>query len=410
MNKFYTTKNILVTLCFFFVAQFAKAQPEYVFDKYSHIDGADLKIGASYRYFNVKPGVDAIVTIKDMTGGVTLDELDGNSGYEEAFQPTINAPAYTNGYVEFEFTFVHSGGNAIFLQNEVPVSCIDIDGNFDYDGLGNSLHEFDQIFMGGGYTDFSGAGNEILVNENLSWSKGKNIGGNELPGRDTTYRHAMFTAVNANIGSFVARVGVTNNSAQDTYRLRSIYFKKFVYEFSILSLNNINQFSGLLQNNGAAHLNWSIEKSQLVSSVSLEKNNGAGFAPIYTKAFNNLQDATTMNYVDVNGGGLYRLKIVKRNGAEQVSQIIKLDASITGFKTYPTKVDNSIQVALNSKQNTNGTIQVIDFNGKILKQVTHKINKGINTVTVQELSSLPQGSYLIKLQSGEENFVSKFIK
>jgi Secretion system C-terminal sorting domain len=410
MNKFYTTKNILLTLCFFIATQIAMAQPEYVFNNYSHIGGTDLKIGASYRYFNVKSGVDAIVTITDMTDGVILDELDGTSGYDEAFQPTLYSPAYSNGYIEFEFKFVHSGNDVVYLQNEIPVSCIDIDGSNDYDGLGNSLHEFDQIFMGGGYTDFSGAGNEILVNENLLWSKGKNIGGNELPGRDTTYRNAMFTAVNANIGSFIARVGVTNNSSKDTYRLRSIYFKKFAYDFSILSVNNINQFSGVLNNTGAATLNWSIEKAELVNTVTLEKSNGAGFSSLYTKTLNNTQNAITMNYVDVNGGGLYRLKIVKRNGVEEYSQIVKLDATITGFKTYPTKVSNNIQIALNSKQNNNATVQIIDMNGKVLKQVQQKIAKGINNLSITELSNLTQGNYLIKLQSGEETYVSKFIK
>jgi hypothetical protein len=410
MKKFYSIKNFLLSFVFIVTIQAAMAQPEYIFNNYSHIGGTDLTVGATYRYYNVKPGVDAIVTIADMTGDVVLNEIDGASGYDEAFQPTLFSPAYSNGYVEFEFKFVHSGNDVIYLQNEIPVTCIDIDGSIDYDGLGNSLHEFDQIFMGGGYTDFSGAGSEILVNENLTWSKGQNIGGNELPGRDTTYKNAMFTAVNANIGSFVARVGVTNNSTMDTYRLRSIYFKKFTYDFSILALNNVNNFSGLLQANGAAKLNWSIEKAQLVNTITLEKSNGVGFAPIYSRTLNNVQDVTNMNYIDVNGGGLYRLKIVKRNGVEELSQIVKLDATITGFKTYPTKVGNSIQVALNSKQNNSSTIQVIDFSGKLIKQVNCKINKGINNVTVQDLNTLPQGNYMIRLQSGAESYVSKFSK
>ena len=74
------------------------AQPDYDFRNPTLITAAstDKKIGAQYRYKNVRSGTDAIVTITDIKK-VTLSELDGSGGYAEAFQPVIFAPAKTNG-------------------------------------------------------------------------------------------------------------------------------------------------------------------------------------------------------------------------------------------------------------------------------------------------------------------------
>jgi hypothetical protein len=76
----------------------------------------------------VKPGIDGIITITDMTGGMTLSELDGPSGFDEAFQPYINCAGNQKGYVEFQLDFVISGTFTPAMMTEVPLTAIDIDG------------------------------------------------------------------------------------------------------------------------------------------------------------------------------------------------------------------------------------------------------------------------------------------
>ena len=60
------------------------AQPDYDFSSGSLISGTDRQIGAQYRYTNVKPGVDAIVTITNISAGVKVSAIDAGSGYNEA--------------------------------------------------------------------------------------------------------------------------------------------------------------------------------------------------------------------------------------------------------------------------------------------------------------------------------------
>ncbi|MBA4166967.1 MAG: hypothetical protein H0X41_05395 [Chitinophagaceae bacterium] len=159
-----TLVKCLFLLCFF-VSMRVAAQPDYAFKNPLLISGTALQAGAVYKYSDVKPGVDAIMTLGYISPDVTVVELDGTSGYPEAIQPTLNLPAWTNGYLEMDIQFVDAGTISAAVQSEIAVTCIDVDGIPDNDGLGNSIHEFDEINLGGGYADFATVGGELSVSQ-----------------------------------------------------------------------------------------------------------------------------------------------------------------------------------------------------------------------------------------------------
>ena len=80
----------MLFLILFFVLQQATSQPDYSFTSRTHESGTDLQIGAVYLYQNVKSGTDARVTIINMTGGISLTDIDGSGGFTEALQPVIS--------------------------------------------------------------------------------------------------------------------------------------------------------------------------------------------------------------------------------------------------------------------------------------------------------------------------------
>jgi len=90
MKQKTTLKKLILISIIFLFTQTSQAQPDYVFTGAILESGTDLQIGAVYRFKDVKPGIDGIITILDMTGGMTLAQLDGPSGFDEAFQPYIN--------------------------------------------------------------------------------------------------------------------------------------------------------------------------------------------------------------------------------------------------------------------------------------------------------------------------------
>src|SRR5688572_27588078 len=100
------------------------SQPDYTFRNPSRISGTPNQVDAKYRFSRVKPGVDVIVTITEIKD-IELTELDGGDGYDEAFQPVIQVPRKTEGYVEFRMDFVNQGTSTLRSQSEVPLTAID---------------------------------------------------------------------------------------------------------------------------------------------------------------------------------------------------------------------------------------------------------------------------------------------
>src|SRR5436190_18484780 len=116
----------IIILLFFITSNKAFSQPDYDFRNPTLVSGTDKQIGAVYLFQTVKPGVDAFVTIKDITGGIILNTIDGGSGYAEALQPVLDVPPYANGYVEFDVDFVFAGTSTAMIQVEVPATPIDV--------------------------------------------------------------------------------------------------------------------------------------------------------------------------------------------------------------------------------------------------------------------------------------------
>lgn len=231
-----TTGNhimVFVFLLMFMTAFSTSAQVRYVFRNSTKISGTDRKVGALYRFPNVRTNTDALVSITAITGGITLTKLDGtSSGFDEALQPEISIPAHSKGYVEFTITFVTAGTTTPVIQTEVPITPIDVDGEL------NKVYEFDEIFLSSsGYVDYNLLGNALQLNYlSTNLVQGINTAGITYNGIDTSARQVMFSVVNANISSVILRVGANNTSSQSQDRLRSIYFQKFIYPNSVLNM------------------------------------------------------------------------------------------------------------------------------------------------------------------------------
>jgi len=243
------------------------AQPKYDFRNATKISGTSRQAGALYRFPNVRTGTDALVTITAITGGIVLDELDGtSSGFAEAFQPVITAPAHAKGYVEFSIVFVTAGTATPVVQTEIPVTPIDVDGK------NNNVFEFDDIYRySGSYVDYNTLGGELsLTYPSANWVEGKNTAGIDYGGVDTTAKQVMFTVVNASTSTLIVRTGADNKSNSSQQRLRSLYFKKFTYPNSILALNETRSNRAPVTNNPVNDRRVKVYPAAVRSSVTLK--------------------------------------------------------------------------------------------------------------------------------------------
>lgn len=322
---------VFVFLLVFFADFVANAQARYEFRNGTRISGTDRKVGAMYRFSNVRTGIDALVSITAITGGVTLTRLDGtSSGFDEALQPEITIPARSSGYVEFTISFVTTGTLLPAIQAEVAITPIDVDGET------NKVYEFDEIFRSGSsYVDYNLLGGAIKINY-LSGNlvQGINTAGITYNGVDTTAKQVMFSVVNANVSSVILRVGADNQSSTSQDRLRSIYFQKFTYPNSVLDMTDTNParnnnsisntstfkvFPSIFNNTvrinftatkpGVAHLRLVNYPGVIVKQQALDVQNGNNKFTI-----NNWGNIPAGNYIAIitQGNTTYHQKMIKQ--------------------------------------------------------------------------------------------------
>lgn len=416
-NEYSRSLYFILFVLLFLISKFGIAQPDYVFRNPTLLTGSstDKKVGAKYRFDNVKTGTDAFVTITDMTGGVKLTALDGGSGYDEAFQPSIDIPALGSGYVEFLFEFVKHGTSTAQTQIEVPITPIDVDG------IPLQVSEFDMIEQKNGYTQYNMLGIELafsLVNNVLGgvWAQGTNIAGIDYPGVDTSARQVMYTVTNANISSFTIRNGGTNLSLSTKNRLRSVYFKKFTYNNAvILAKSSLSDFAGIKKDK-KVELSWNLETGTAVKSVVVEKsgNTANDFTAIGEVWITTESNTSHYAFNDNNASGsvaYYRLKIVSANGQVSYSNVLafRLNETKQQFKMYPSVINDNATVNLNAAKAEQTTVQVVDLSGRTVFSKNISLQQGDNNIAINGLSNLHNGTYVAWIKAGDAIYSQKLM-
>jgi hypothetical protein len=403
---------VLAELLFLLISFTVAAQPEYTFRNGRLISGTDKQEGARYRYNNVRPGVDAFVTITDIDK-VSLSQLDGASGFDEAFQPYIKCPGKTKGFVEFRFDFLIAGTNLPALMLEVPVTAIDIDGYIYPD---EKVYEFDEF--DNGLTNlvlWDLLGTALKVNYKGNEVEALNKTAKDYPGIDTVQRDVMFTMIYTAVTSITIRAGVDNKSNTAVERLRSDYFKRFSYAASHLAKPALVTFTGL-EKSKKVDLQWTLDKDNTLSKIVVEKGSSPSqFNAIGEVWMGNANGKTNFNYTDITGisnVAYYRLKMVSVSGNVTYSNMLTFRSADDGsqsFKVYPSVVNSSVTVAVKGDQTGAATFQLLDYAGRVVKQQNITVQEGNNNVMVSGLGNVTTGNYVVSLKTSDNQVYTQKI-
>ena len=179
-------------------------------------------------------------------------------------------------------------------------------------------------------------------------------------------------------------------------------------------------FTGSLQNNTAALLNWNTENEMNVSQYVVEKStDGRNFAAIGTVAArgNNSTGIFTYSFTDYNAADqgtttvYYRLKITDANNAFKHSGIVKI--ALPGSKglitVSPNPAANELKAVITSPAAAKANWQIIDNFGRTVLQNAILIKKGDNTLTIN-ISNLAAGAYYLRITGGDVDIKTKFQK
>jgi len=387
----------------------AFCQPDYDFRNPTLISGTALQVNAVYLFQDVKPGVDATVTIKNITGTIYLSDIDGPSGYTEALQPILQVPPNASGYAEFEVNFFIANTSTPMIQVEIPATPIDVDGQNYGDGI---VKEFDELELINGYVNYDMQGGELNMNITGNWVTGNNVAAMDYPGVDTTPRQVMFTTVNAGISKFTFRSGAISTSATQRQRLRSVYFKKFAYANAFLSKPLLISFSGNSKDQKIV-LGWKVSATRQLASFEIEKSFDRRLFSQLTSMSNSASALYSFTDSEIPPSTIYyRLKMIMADNTVQYSNVLTFYATGSGtkiFKLYPAVITGNATVNIQSGRNEQTALQIFDINGRTVYHQQVALTPGNNSFTINGLGSLVKGNYVAAVHSGNTMQTQKIV-
>lgn len=159
-------------------------------------------------------------------------------------------------------------------------------------------------------------------------------------------------------------------------------------------------------------LTWNVAQELNVSHYEVERSsNGISFQKIATvKATNR----STYKYEDVlsaNGSYYYRLKIVDNDASYEYSEVVYLKRiSKTVVQVLSNPFADGIKIQLSIAQNSKGQINLYDAEGKLLRSERLTLVAGQSVYTLDNLSTLPSGTYFMEAIINDQRWKQKLLK
>lgn len=179
----------------------------------------------------------------------------------------------------------------------------------------------------------------------------------------------------------------------------------------ILSFNGIKDVSKVL-------LSWqtSSEQNSKLFDVEFSENGSTWTSIGQVKAAGT--STTQRTYVlthatPVNGVNYYRLKQVDLNGNFSYSNVVAINFTIKGVNisaVYPNPFVSRIKIDISSDRSEVVRIQVSDNLGRVLKTQSSAIQKGVNNIWLDNLSSLAPGIYNVQVKTSYSTYRYKLKK
>ena len=412
---------------------FPRAQAQgLVFKNSSLVSGTNGQINAVYRFPQVTTNVDALVTITGRSSSqVTLTSIDlTNLGFDKAFQPqvTYNGGTTPNGtsdwWMEFSISFVTATTTNTVNVASFNVTALDIDGNADkinewvgFYNLSTYTVENNSILQYGSIYEMVNSVNTAVGTKFVGpIANYTNI--------DTAATSVMATANYINQNNFRVRTGghsIGSSGASD--RMYSFWFKTFTFQAPV-NLNlpvTLQSFTAKLENKKPV-ISWVSSVEQQLSHYVIERStNGSEFSEAALVFANGTSSiASKYSFSDnamasLNKGMLYyRLRMVDADGKFTYSEtrLVKMNPTTASagiaIQAYPNPAVNEIRVTLPSGwQEKQIQYDIYAVNGQVMKSMNRQ---SASQTEVLNISTLPVGSYIIKVSAGTETATERFVK
>lgn len=192
---------------------------------------------------------------------------------------------------------------------------------------------------------------------------------------------------------------ITNKAnAYSNYRLPITTAGSTVVTNNLLPIY-LKSFSGVLNNNKIATLNWQMIAEENVSKYIVEKStNASTFEPFKTVATNKKHTYQTIDEQPIKGTNYYRLKIEDNAGKYSYSNIVVIHYNDKNSITvFPNPATNQLTISKGVLNNAVENIAVYDRVGKKIE--TLQLSSLQQTF---DISSWAKGLYILSFANGEK--------
>jgi hypothetical protein len=182
--------------------------------------------------------------------------------------------------------------------------------------------------------------------------------------------------------------------------------------------NNILSFKGAV-NNSVARLDWSVAQNKDVSYFDIERSfDGRNFDVVHHRDADADKEQTAsytayddLSHTPVVPAVYYRLKLKNTSGGTSYSKIIRIPfgALIRTMSIAPNPVREMMQVTINTTKNDLMDLSIYDLSGKAVRRIRTELQPGVNVISVDNLSKLQRGMYVVVASIGDEKFRERIV-
>ena len=366
------------------------------------LSGTALQVNAKYRFPNVSGGTDAIVTIVSATAGATLTVLDDNAITKpESFSPHVRVLGNSTGLIEFNIKLVVAGTEVLKVQDSLFATAYDVDGT-------STVKEWDVLDLGGGTVSYQSNALEIAVTQSGTTFTGKNTGGIDYPGIDSSAKQVMYTIRKNAVSSFTYKCGAQVTGGGNINRLKSVYFKSFILPSGGPLPVKYASFDATVVDK-AVMLKWVTEQEINNNYFEVERS----FDPSTFKTIGLVLGAESSagsmktyrfkdNSIELQGKSVvyYRLKQIDKNGTFTYSTVlaVKLQAKAgVSLQISPNPFVENLLVRFTSSENGSAQVRILNVNGQVVATKQTTITKGYNNIQLVGLNNLTAGMYITEV-------------
>ncbi len=169
--------------------------------------------------------------------------------------------------------------------------------------------------------------------------------------------------------------------------------------------------------NDANELRWNTEQEQNLSRYELERSlDGNYFKSIVSITAQNSTEATTYSYTDnfrnvLSSSFYYRLKAVNTDGTYYYSDVIFIRGNNKNdFKILGNPFSDQLLFRYNAAKVGKLIVSIIDMQGKIIRKEAQQVSIGSSYYTLNNLSSIPRGMYVLEVRINNEMYSNKIIR